>query len=52
MELGAVVEGMWEAAITHFILPADPNAAGRPSGTSALFILLMTDPRQLTIVSF
>jgi len=33
LELGA--EGMWEVAITHFVLTADPDTVGRPSGTSA-----------------
>lgn len=39
-------EGMGEAAITHFILTADPDAVGRPSGTSALFIYFINDRTQ------
>lgn len=42
------VGGTCGAATAHFIL----TAAGGPSGTISLLALLMTDPRQLTTVSF
>lgn len=48
MELGPRDEGVWEVAVTHFILTADPGAAGRPSATSASFIYI-TNGRPRTI---
>lgn len=40
------VEGMWAAAITHFILTADPDAAGRPPSTPALFTYFINNRSQ------